>query len=106
MMDKHVNMSIGEAKNRLSSLINEVVYAGKRIILNSHGRPKAAIISLDELKRFEEMQRTLFPSKSDRLLKLAKAEEVREKIFRRKKKVLSDSSDDLQRIRKERIDEF
>jgi prevent-host-death family protein len=105
-MDKHHNVSIGEAKNKLSRIINEVVFANKRVILNSHGRPKAAMISLDELKKFEEMERALFPSKQDRLMTLDKAAQVREKIFRRKKKTISDSSEALNRIRKERADEF
>ena len=64
------------------------------------------MISLDELNKFEEMERTLFPSKQDRLKTLVKAAQVREKIFRRKKKTISDSSKDLNRIRKERVDEF
>jgi prevent-host-death family protein len=55
-MDKHVNVSIAEAKNRLSKIINEVVFAKKRIIINSHGQPKAAMISLDDLQKFEEME--------------------------------------------------
>ncbi len=44
-MNKHINVSIAEAKNRLSKIINEVVFAKKRVILNSHGQPKAAMIS-------------------------------------------------------------
>ena len=106
IMNKHHNVSIGEAKNKLSRIINEVVFAGKRVILNSHGRPKAAMISLDELKKFEEMERALFPSKQDRLMTLVKAAQVREKIFKRKKKTVSDSSKDLNRIREERVNEF
>lgn len=105
-MNKYLNVSIGEAKNKLSRIINEVVFAHKRVILNSHGRPKAAMISLDELKKFEEMERVIFPSKQDRLMTLVKAAQVREKIFRRKKKKISDSSKDLNRIREERVNEF
>lgn len=105
-MNKHINVGIGEVKNKLSSIINEVVYAGKRVILNSHGRPKAAMISLDELIKFEEMERAFFPVKEDRLMALEKAVNVREKIRVRRKKAVSDSSDDLHRIRQERVDEF
>ena len=105
-MNKHHNVSIGEAKNKLSRIINEVVFANKRVILNSPGRPKAAMISLDELKKFEEMERALFPVKQDLLLTLVKAAQVRERIFRRKKKTISDSAKDLNRIREDRVNEF
>jgi len=77
-MNKHINVSIAEAKNRLSKIINEVVFAKKRVILNSHGQPKAAMISFDELKIFEEME----------------------------KENVCDSSKDLDQIRKKRGNEF
>ena len=105
-MEKHINVSIGEAKNRLSKIINEVAFTKKRIILNSHGQPKAAMISLDELKKFEEMERSFFPSKRGRLMALEKASQLREQIFKRKKKIISDSSKDLNQIREDRVNEF
>ena len=77
-MNKHINVSIAEAKNRLSKIINEFVFAKKRVILNSHGQPKAAMIGFDELKIFEEI----------------------------KKENVCDSSKDLDQIRKERGNEF
>ena len=105
-MNKHFNVSIGEAKNRLSKIINEVVFAKKRVIINSHGQPKAAMISLVELEKFEEMERLLFPSKQVGLMALKKAAQLREQIYYRKKGTVSDSSDDLKHIRKERLNEF
>jgi prevent-host-death family protein len=106
IMNKHINVSIAEAKNRLSKIINEVVFAKKRVILNSHGRPKAAMISFDELKKFEEMEEAFSPSKNKRLTALNKAARLREKIYNRKKENVYDSSKDLDQIRKERGNEF
>jgi prevent-host-death family protein len=106
IMNKHMNVSIAEAKNRLSKIINEVVFAKKRVILNSHGRPKAAMISFDELKKFEEMEEAFSPSKNKRLTALNKAARLREKIYNRKKENVYDSSKDLYQIRKERGNEF
>jgi len=91
-MNKHMNVSIAEAKNRLSKIINEVVFAKKRVILNSHGQPKAAMISFDELKKFEEMEETFSPSKNKRLTALDKAAWLREQIYNRKKENMHDSS--------------
>jgi len=105
-MDKHVNVSIAEAKNRLSKIINEVVFAKKRIIINSHGHPKAAMISLDDLQKFEEMEDGFTHLKETRLHSLDKAVQLRKGIFARKMKMVSDSSEDLHQIREKRADEF
>ena len=95
-----------QAKNRLSKIIDEVVFAKKRVLLNSHGQPKTAMISLEELEKFEEMERLLFPSKQGSLIALNKAAQLREQIYYRKKETVSDSFDDLKQIRKERPNEF
>ena len=107
IMNKHMNVSIAEAKNRLSKIINEVAFAKKRVILNSHGRPKAAMISFEELKKFEEMEKAFSPSnRNRRLTALEKAARLREQIYSRKKENINDSTRDLYQIRKERIVEF
>ena len=105
-MDRHMNVSIAEAKNRFSEIINQVVFAKKRIIINSHGRPKAAMISLDELQRFEEMEDGSIRLKETRLRSLDKAAQLRKEIFARKMEIVSDPSEDLDQIREERVDGF
>jgi prevent-host-death family protein len=51
-MDRQV--SIGRVKRDLSELLNRVAYGGERIVLTSRGRPKAAIVSLDDYDRLEQ----------------------------------------------------
>jgi prevent-host-death family protein len=46
-------VSITEAKARLSQLVNRVAYGGERVVLESHGRPKAALVGLDDLQALE-----------------------------------------------------
>lgn len=46
-------VSITEAKASLSALVNRVAYSHERIVLQSHGRPKAALIGLDDLEILE-----------------------------------------------------
>ena len=46
-------VSITEAKASLSALVNRVAYSHERIVLESHGRPKAALIGLDDLEVLE-----------------------------------------------------
>jgi len=48
-MDTQV--SIGQVKRDISELVNRVSYAGERIILTSRGKPKAALINIEDYKR-------------------------------------------------------
>lgn len=50
-MAQHV--SIAEARAALSAHINRVAHGNQRIILTSRGRPKAALVSLDDLDVLE-----------------------------------------------------
>lgn len=48
-------VSIGTVKRDISELVNRVAYGGERIVLTSRGKPKAAIVSMDDC---EQLQRT------------------------------------------------
>ena len=43
-----IQVSIGHVKREISDLVNRVSYAGERIILTSRGKPKAALVSLED----------------------------------------------------------
>lgn len=47
--------NVSEARNNLPELINRVSYAHERILLERHGKPVAAIVSLEDLKRLEAL---------------------------------------------------
>lgn len=47
----NTQVSIGQVKRDISELVNRVSYAGERIILTSRGKPKAALISMDDYER-------------------------------------------------------
>ena len=47
-------ISIGQAKSDLSDVVNRVAYGGERIILTSRGRPKAAIVSIEDYGCLEQ----------------------------------------------------
>jgi prevent-host-death family protein len=44
-------VSIGQVKRDISELVNRVAYGGERIVLTSRGKPKAALVSLEDFKR-------------------------------------------------------
>lgn len=92
-------VSVGEAKARLSSLINAVAYGGERVVIQSRGRPKAALVSVEDLHRLEGTH-ALRPSKAQRALGLAQADRVREALRGFK---LTDSVEKLARLREERL---
>jgi len=49
-------VSISELKDRLSEYLNRVAFGRERIIVASRGKPKAAVISLADLERLEELE--------------------------------------------------
>jgi len=48
-------VSVREAKARFSELSNRVVWRGERFIIERHGKPFVALVSVDDLKRLEEL---------------------------------------------------
>lgn len=71
-------IGIARAKNLLSELVNRVAYGGERILLESRGRPKAAIISVEDLHYLEAFTPT---TSTQRQLALALADRVRTHIL-------------------------
>ena len=45
-----------QARERFSEILSEVAYGHERIILQRHGKDVAAVISAEDLKRFEELE--------------------------------------------------
>lgn len=52
MSETHV--SIGQVKRDLSDVVNRVAYGGERIVLTSRGKPKAAIVSIEDYEQLEQ----------------------------------------------------
>ena len=50
-MRAEVQIAIGQVRRDISELVNRVAYGGERVILTSRGRPKAALVSLDDLEQ-------------------------------------------------------
>lgn len=51
--------SISELKSSLSEFLNRAAYGRERIIIASRGKPKAAVISIEDLRRLEELEDAL-----------------------------------------------
>jgi len=51
---EQIQVSIGQVKRDISELVNRVAYGGERIVLTSRGKPKAAIVSIEDYERLEQ----------------------------------------------------
>jgi len=49
-------LTVAEAKNRFSDLLRRAQYGGERVIVERHGKPVAAIVSTDDLRRLESAE--------------------------------------------------
>jgi prevent-host-death family protein len=93
--------SVAHAKNTLSSLINKVAYGKTRILLESRGKPKAALISTEDLEKLEQLEAGAGTGEAH-LHILEQAQVLRRKIQRRRKKLIPGSADLLNRMREKR----
>jgi prevent-host-death family protein len=49
-------VSVSQMKDTLSEVLNRVAYGRERIIVASRGKPKAAVISIDDLELLEQLE--------------------------------------------------
>ncbi len=52
-------VSTSQLKESLSEYLNRAAYGQERIIVASRGKPKAAVISIEDLERLEELEDAL-----------------------------------------------
>jgi prevent-host-death family protein len=87
--------SIARARAELSALVNLVAHGKQRVVLTSRGRPKAALIGLEDLSALEELPAAIAAEES-----MLEADLFVERVRRRRLgALLSDSADDLAAIR-------
>ena len=55
-MSKRISAS--QAKAQLSSFLAEVAYGGQPIVIERHGKPCAALVSMDDLRQIEHYRTT------------------------------------------------
>jgi prevent-host-death family protein len=93
--------SVAHAKNTLSSLINKVAYGKTRVVFESRGKPKAALISTEDLEKLERLEnRAAAPQRPLNIL--LRAQTLRGKMRRRRRKLLPASAELLDQLRAQR----
>ena len=102
-----ITVSMTQAKNELADVVNRAAYGGKRIILLSRGKPKAAIISFEDLQVLEGLQEGKKAHQARMEGWLAEARDLRQKILeRREGGPLPDSVETLKELREERDEQI
>ena len=81
-----------------------MAFGRERIVLTSRGKPKAALVSIEDLQKLETLEGTTpLPARAQRKAALAMAQAVREMtLARRGGAPFSDVAEDLRRLREER----
>jgi prevent-host-death family protein len=93
-----MKVNIKKARENFSEIINRVTAKGERVILTSRDKPKAAIVSLNDIMAIED--RSI--RKAKRLFQLEKIRKMRQKLAR--KGLRDDSLEALRKMREERVE--
>jgi prevent-host-death family protein len=102
-----ITVSMTQAKNELADVVNRVAYGGERIVLLSRGKPRAAIVSFEDLQVLEGLQEEKKTHRARMEGWLAEARALRREILKRREGVpLPDSVETLQELREERDEQI
>ena len=97
--------SVSELKRELSSLINQAAFGKERIVIMSRGRPKAALVSMEDLRVLEGLNQQEL-RRAQRLAALEAARAVRAQVAAEAGGPLPDSTPDLRELRETRANEL
>ncbi len=95
-----MKINIRKARENFSKIINIAAIKKERVILMSNNKPKAALVSLDDLQLLENRRN----DKRKRLAQLEKINKLRKSLSR--KGVTSDSESTLKRMREEKVEQL
>jgi prevent-host-death family protein len=74
-----IKVSVSKVKSDFSKYLNQAAYGKERVVITSRGKPKAILVSIEEMKRLEALEKAMTPIDSplspqnQRLLKLLRA---------------------------------
>jgi prevent-host-death family protein len=99
-------VTVTDLKQNLSDLINRAAYGGERIILLSRGKPRAALIGIEDLERLQilEQESSLTESVQQQLTLLEKMDALRVQMQLTGQQ--TNSTETLNHIREERLSEL
>ena len=102
-------VSMTALRQNLGDLVNRAAYGGEHIVLVSRGEPRAAIISIADLRRLEQLNTEKVLKEDQFTYALETADRLRERIRRWQEAhgiEPGDSVEILRQLREERDDEL
>ena len=100
-----IEVTMTELKRSLGDLVNRAAYGHDWVVLVAHGRPKAAIVPIEDLELLRRLQRGEMPT--PRAVTLEDLDALRERIRRWQEEhgvEAVDSADVIREMREERTD--
>lgn len=88
-------MSVVEARRNFSEVMARVADEGERVVVEHRGRPMTALVSVEDLRRLEELEQNVAPVRARRATALEQAEAVRARIRAECNGVVLPSSADI-----------
>jgi prevent-host-death family protein len=99
-------MNVVDARRNFSEVMARVAYQRQRVVIERKGRPMMALISLEDLRRLEALERDAGDAQTRRAAALAAAASARAAIRAERGGVpLPGSGDTLAQLREERTHE-
>jgi prevent-host-death family protein len=98
--------SMSRAKEKMSELVSRVIKEGERIVLTSRGKPRAALVSIEDLERLQAADTTRKRDLESFFRDIDRASEVRDKICKERRGILQNSSDLIREMRDERDEQI
>ncbi|TAH53308.1 MAG: type II toxin-antitoxin system Phd/YefM family antitoxin [Chloroflexota bacterium] len=90
------SVSVAEAKNNFSDLLNRVIYRRERIIVSKHGKPVGALISTKDLEQLEELEKQQAIARIKEIKKRTKKYYTLEEVRREYEKKWGVNLDDIE----------
>jgi prevent-host-death family protein len=104
-----IQVSMTELRQSLGNLVNRAAYGGEQIVLVAHGEPKAAIISVEDLRRLQQLNDNLATQYDRYTNVLTKTDLLRERIQQWQEAhnvETEDAVETLRHLREKRDDEL
>jgi prevent-host-death family protein len=59
-----IKVSVSKIKSDFSKYLNQAAYGKERVVITSRGKPKAMLVSIEEIKRLEALEKAMLPADS------------------------------------------
>lgn len=96
-------VSLTQLKQNLGEMVNQAAYGQERIVLLARGKPKAALISIEDLERLIiwDQKAEAAKKKADQLALLDKLAQMREELT-----FVGNNAEAVREVREERLNDI